>query len=183
MKVGYARVSTDDQTVSLQIDALIEAGCEKVFEEVASGARSDRPVLEETIQFLRSGDTLVAYKLDRVARSLPHLIKIMDQLNASGIAFQSISEEINTSTPSGKLIFHIFGAISEFERDLIQERTMAGLKAARKRGRVGGRPRIMTNEKIKAAQKLLSSGTPAKDVASMLSISLPTLYRWLPATN
>lgn len=181
MKIGYARVSTDDQTVALQVDALIAAGCDKVFEEVASGARTDRPVLATAIQFLRKGDTLVAYKLDRVARSLPHLIKIMDQLNANGIAFQSLSEEINTSTPGGKLIFHIFGAISEFERDLIRERTVAGLRAAKQRGRIGGRPKVMTDNKRAAALKLVDSGIPMREVAEAIGVSVPTLYRHCPA--
>jgi len=183
MQVGYARVSTEDQTMASQIDALAQAGCERVFQETASGAKTDRPVLAETISFLREGDVLVAWKLDRVARSLPHLISLMDELKQRGIGFRSLTEQIDTTTASGKLIFHIFAALSEFERDIIRQRTRAGLEAARKRGRVGGRPRAMTAEKITGAKKLLSSGTPAKDVAEMLSVSLPTLYRWCPGSE
>jgi len=183
MQIGYARVSTGEQTTVSQIDALATAGCDRVFEETASGARTDRPVLAEAIEYLREGDVLVAWKLDRVARSLPHLISLMDDLNRRGIGFRSLTEQIDTTTASGKLIFHIFAALSEFERDIIRQRTRAGLEAARKRGRVGGRPRVMTAEKIAAAKKLLASGEPAKDVASMLSISLPTLYRWCPGAE
>jgi len=183
MQVGYARVSTEDQTTVSQIDALTQAGCERVFQETASGAKTDRPILAETIGFLREGDVLVAWKLDRVARSLPHLISLMDELKQRGIGFRSLTEQIDTTTASGKLIFHIFAALSEFERDIIRQRTRAGLEAARKRGRVGGRPRAMTDEKVAGAKKLLSSGTSAKDVAEMLSVSLPTLYRWCPGSE
>ncbi len=183
MKIGYARVSTSDQTAQAQVDALNIAGCEKVFTETASGSKIDRPTLAEAIEFLRAGDVLVAWKLDRVARTLPHLIELMEGLKQRDIGFQSLTEEINTATPGGKLVFHIFAALSEFERDIIRERTRAGLEAARKRGRVGGRPRVMTSDKIDAAHKLLASGTPARDVADMLSISVPTLYRWCPGSS
>ena len=183
MKIGYARVSTNEQTVQAQVDALEAAGCERIFTEVASGANKTRPTLAEAIQYLRDGDVLVCYKMDRVARSLPHLIEIMDGLNSRSIGFQSLTEDINTTTPSGKLIFHIFGAISEFERDLIRERTMSGLAAARRRGRIGGRPKAMTDQKRTAAMKLLWSGTPAKDVAETIGVSLPTLYRHCPANT
>lgn len=183
MKIGYARVSTNDQTVQAQVDALEAAGCEKIFTEVASGANKARPKLAEAIQYVRDGDVLACYKMDRVARSLPHLIEIMDGLNSRNIGFQSLTEDINTTTPSGKLIFHIFGAISEFERDLIKERTMSGLAAARRRGRTGGRPKAMTDTKKIAALKLLTTGTPAKDVAATIGVSLPTLYRHCPAAS
>lgn len=182
MKIGYARVSTGDQTVQAQVDALNVAGCEKVFTETASGAKADRPILAEAIEFLRPGDILVAWKLDRVARSLPHLIELMDDLKQRGVGFESLTEQINTTTPGGKLVFHIFAALSEFERDIIRERTKSGLEAARRRGRVGGRPRVMTNDKIEVARKLLGSGTPARDVANMLSVSVPTLYRYCPGS-
>lgn len=154
MKIGYARVSTDGQTVDAQIDTLKDAGCGKIFTEVASGAKRDRPVLMEAMTYLRpkSDDVLVVYKLDRVARSLPHLIEIMNDLSGRKIGFQSLTEDINTSTPGGKLLFHIMGAIAEFERDLIRERTQTGLKAARAKGRIGGRPRQMTDDKINAVQ-------------------------------
>jgi DNA invertase Pin-like site-specific DNA recombinase len=182
MKIGYARISTDGQTVDAQIDALTDAGCEKIFTEVASGAKRDRPVLQEVMAYLRptSLDVLTVYKLDRVARSLPHLIDIMNDLNEREIGFQSLTEDINTSTPGGKLLFHIMGAISEFERDLIRERTQAGLKAARAKGRIGGRPRRMTDDKINAVRELLAAGTPVKDAAAAVGVSVPTLYRWLP---
>ena len=184
MKVGYARVSTArGQTHDAQIAALEGAGCDRIFTEVASGARKDRPVLADTIAYLRPNaeDTLVVYKLDRVARSLPHLIEIMNHLNSNGIEFQSVTEAIDTNTSSGRLMFHVVGAIGEFERDLIRERCQAGLKAARAKGRIGGRPRAMTEDKITAARELLTNGTTVKDVAAAVGVSVPTLYRWLPA--
>jgi DNA invertase Pin-like site-specific DNA recombinase len=185
MKIGYARVSTDGQAVDAQVEALKHAGCEEVFSEIASGAKKDRPILKEAMAYLRSSsdDVLIVYKLDRVARSLPHLIEIMADLNERKIGFQSLSEEINTSTPGGKLLFHVMGAISEFERDLIRERTRAGLNAARAKGRIGGRPRQMTDDKINAVRELLASGTPVKDAAAAVGVSVPTLYRWLPGAS
>ncbi|MBI1492032.1 recombinase family protein [Halocynthiibacter styelae] len=184
MKIGYARVSTGEQSVEAQVDALKAAGCEKIFREVASGAKNDRPVLKQALDYLRSGeDTLVTYKLDRVARSLPHLIEIMEHLKSRDVGFQSLTEEINTNSAGGKLLFHIMGAIAEFERDLIRERTNAGLQAARKAGRVGGRPRVMDDHKIIAARSLLDQGTPVKDVAMAIGVSVPTLYRWLPGST
>ncbi len=180
MKVGYARISTDGQSLDAQIGALRAAGCDKVYSEVGSGARSDREVLAKVLDFLRPSDVLVAYKLDRVARSLPHLIEIMDRLNRSEIGFQSLTEEINTTTPGGRLVFHVMAAISEFERDLIRERTAAGLQAARAKGRIGGRPRKMTPDKVEAAKELLATGKAVRDVALMFGISVPTLYRWCP---
>ena len=135
--------------------------------------------------YLRSNsdDVLTVYKLDRVARSLPHLIEIMADLNVRAIGFQSLTEDINTSTPGGKLLFHIMGAISEFERDLIRERTQTGLKAARAKGRIGGRPRQMTDDKINAVRELLAAGTPVKDAAAAVGVSVPTLYRWMPGAS
>lgn len=183
MKVGYARVSTTDQSVDAQVEMLKAAGCDRIFEETASGAKSDRPILKGTIDFMRSGDVLVVYKLDRVARSLPHLISLMDQLKQSEIGFQSLSEDINTTSAGGKLLFHIMGAIAEFERDMIRERTQAGLRAAKQKGRTGGRPRQMTDDKVKAARRLLDDGTPVRDVASLLAVSVPTIYRWLPGSG
>lgn len=185
MKVGYARVSTDAQTHDAQIAALKAAGCERVFTETASGAKKDRPVLAEAMNYLRpsSDDTLVVYKLDRVARSLPHLIEIMDRLKVNNIEFQSITEAIDTNTPGGRLLFHVVAAIAEFERDLIRERTQAGLKAARAKGRIGGRPRQMTDDKIAAVRELLASGVAVKDAAAAVGVSVPTLYRWLPGSS
>jgi len=182
MKVGYARISTGGQNLDGQIDALRDAGCDKIFEEKASGSRADRPVLTQALEFVRTGDILVTYRLDRIARSLPHLITIMDDLNQRGVGFHSITESLDTNSPGGRLIFHVFGAVSQFELDLIRERTRTGLEAARKRGRIGGRPRRMTEDKIRAAKKLLADGTPIKEVASTLDISVPTLFRWCPAS-
>lgn len=185
MRIGYARVSTDTQVHDAQIDALYVAGCDRVFMETASGARKDRPVLQEALDYMRPGgqDKLVVYKLDRVARSLPHLIEIMDRLQAAEIGFQSLSEDINTTTPGGKLLFHIMGALAEFERDLIRARTHAGLKAARERGRTGGRPKKMTEDKVAAVRELLAQGTAVKDAAAAVGVSVPTLYRWLPGAS
>ena len=185
MKVGYARVSTDGQTHDAQINALKAAGCDKIFVETASGAKKDRPVLSEVLEYLRpsADDKLVVYKLDRVARSLSHLIEIMERLNTNGIEFQSLTEAIDTKTPGGRLLFHLMGAISAFERDLVIERTQAGLKAARAKGRIGGRPRRMTEDKINAVRELLASGTPVKDAAAAVGVSVPTLYRWLPGAS
>ncbi|MBA2598978.1 MAG: recombinase family protein, partial [Chloroflexia bacterium] len=147
MDIGYARVSTGEQTLDLQLDALTKAGCGKVYRETASGAKADRPVLEEVLGYLRNGDTLVVWRLDRLGRSLKHLIEVVAALAARGIGFKSLTEQIDTTTPGGKLIFHVFGALAEFERDLIRERTQAGLAAARARGRLGGRPRKLADAK------------------------------------
>jgi len=185
MNIGYARISTGTQTHDSQITALEAAGCQKIFTETASGARKDRPVLAEALAYLRphADDKLVVYKLDRVARSLPHLIEIMDRLNQDEIEFQSLSEAIDTKTPGGRLLFHVMGAISAFERDLIIERTQAGLRAAKAKGRVGGRPKKMTDEKMNAVRELLAHGTPVKDAAAAVGVSVPTLYRWLPGAS
>ncbi|GAB5447938.1 recombinase family protein [Gymnodinialimonas sp.] len=183
MLVGYARVSTRDQNLDAQIDALKAAGCERVFTETASGAKKSRPVLEEVLEFVRAGDTLCMFKLDRGARSLPHLIELLNDLKARGVGFRSLTEEINTTTPGGKLLFHLMAAIAEFERDLIRERTMTGLKAAKAKGRIGGRPRQMTEDKIAAVRELLAQGTPVKDAAAAVGVSVPTLYRWVPGAS
>ena len=183
MRIGYARISSGGQNLEGQLDALRDAGCDKIFEETASGSRSDRPVLTQALEFAREGDVLVAYRLDRIARSLPHLISVMDDLNRRGVEFHSLTENLDSSSPGGRLIFHVFGAVAQFELDLIRERTRTGLEAAKKRGRVGGRPRRMTDDKIRAAKKLLADGTPVKEVASSLGISVPTLFRWCPASG
>lgn len=183
MKVGYARVSTTGQTLDAQMDALTRAGCERVFRETASGSRSDRPVLAEALSFLRPGDALVVTKLDRAARSLRHLLDIMETLSKRNIEFVSLTESLDTSNPGGKLVFSIFGAIAEFERSLIVERTQAGLAAAKSRGRTGGRPRKMTEEKVRAARQLLDQDHSATEVAAMLGVSVPTLFRHCPASQ
>ena len=185
MLVGYARCSSAGQNLDAQIDALRAAGCGRIFQEIASGSRSDRPVLNEALAYLRdhSDDVLVCQRLDRVARSLPHLITIMQDLGQRGVGFRSLTEQIDSTSPGGRLVFHLFGAVAQFELDLIKSRTKIGLEAARQRGRIGGRPRVMTPEKVDAAKKLLGSGTPTKDVATMLGVSVPTLFRWCPASE
>ncbi|MFD1913995.1 recombinase family protein [Halodurantibacterium flavum] len=181
MLVGYARVSTQDQNPALQLDALTAAGCEKVFTEKASGAQRDRPELAAALSYMRSGDSLVVWKLDRLARSLPQLIETVAQLEAKGIGFRSLTEAIDTTTAGGKLIFHIFGALAEFERSVIRERTRAGLKAARERGRKGGRPPALSAADLAAAKALLSDPAITVDeVAARLKVSPATLYRHLP---
>ena len=180
--IGYARVSTSDQNLELQLDALKEAGCRRVFEETASGANKARPQLRDALDFLRPGDTLVVWKLDRLARSLQQLIEVIEQLHKRGCGFKSLTEAIDTTTAGGRLIFHIFGALAEFERSIIRERTMAGLDAARARGRKGGRPRLMNEDSLIVAQALLRDGVlTVKDIAKQIGVSEPTLYKYLPS--
>ena len=179
MRVGYARVSTNDQNPELQLEALRRAGCDKVFTEKASGARDDRPELARVLtDVLRSDDTLVVWKLDRLARSLKKLIATAEDLRVAGIGLVSLTESIDTTTPGGTLTFHIFGAIAQFERSLIRERTTAGLVEARKRGRKGGRPPAMRATDIVAARALMNEGTlPVRDIARRMGVSVATLYR------
>jgi DNA invertase Pin-like site-specific DNA recombinase len=179
MRVGYARVSTVDQNPELQLDALRRAGCEKIFTERASGARDDRPELARVLaDVLRPGDTLVTWKLDRLARSLPKLIATAEHLERSGVGLVSLTESIDTTTPGGVLVFHVFGAIAQFERALIRERTAAGLAEARRRGRKGGRPPALKPGDLAAARALMKEGTlPVRDVARRLGVSVATLYR------
>ena len=180
MLIRYARVSTTDQNLDLQLDALKTAGCEKIHEDFASGAKKNRNGLENTMESLRKGDTLVVWKLDRLGRSLKHLIEVINVLNEREVFFKSLQENIDTSTSGGKLIFHVFGALAEFERDIIRERTMADLHAARARGRVGGRKRIMNEKKIQLARTLMEDPkTQVKDVCDTLGVSRATLYRYL----
>src|SRR5918995_2311457 len=152
--LGYARVSTTDQQPQLQVDALERAGCYRVFTETASGARADRPILEQLLDQLRPGDTLVVWKLDRLGRSLRHLVETISELADRGIGFRSLQEAIDTTTPGGKLVFHVFAALAEFERDLIRERTSAGLAAARARGRPGGPPAGVARHQLQGAQEM-----------------------------
>src|SRR5215204_2922694 len=181
MDIGYARVSTGEQTLDLQLDALTKAGCGKVFTETASGATSDRPLLKEALAYARSGDTIVVWRLDRLGRSLQHLIATVTALKDRGIGFRSLTEQIDTTTSGGKLIFHVFGALAEFERDLIGERTHAGLAAARARGRTGGRPRKLADPKqLALAKRLYADGeTDVATICRTLGISRATLYRAL----
>jgi DNA invertase Pin-like site-specific DNA recombinase len=178
--LGYARVSTTDQQPQLQVDALTATGCFRIFTETASGARTDRPVLEQLLDQLRPGDTLVVWKLDRLGRSLRHLVDTITELAERGIGFRSLQEAIDTTTPGGKLVFHVFAALAEFERDLIRERTAAGLAAARARGRHGGRPSVITADKLRVARELDGSGQyPVAAIAKTLGVSRASVYRHL----
>jgi DNA invertase Pin-like site-specific DNA recombinase len=183
MLIGYARVSTQDQNLELQRKALIDAGCEKIFDDKVSGSRSDRPGLAQALEFLRDGDTLVVWKLDRLGRSVKHLVDLVGELREQGVQFRSLTDAIDTATPSGRFFFHVMASLAEMERELTVERTKAGLEVARSLGRVGGRKRKMTDSKIESAKKLLASGVPPRDVAKNLGVSVPTLYRWVPASS
>lgn len=155
MRIGYARVSTGEQNLDLQRDALEEAGCERVFSDEMSGAKAERPGLRNAIDFAREGDVLVVWRLDRLGRSLRELFDRITELQDRGVGFESLTESTDTTTPGGQLVFHIFGALAEFERNLLRERTLAGLAAARKRGRTGGRPAILSGEQVQLAARLL----------------------------
>jgi DNA invertase Pin-like site-specific DNA recombinase len=179
MLIGYARVSTGDQNLDLQLDALAAIGCAKVFADKASGAKVDRPELLKAIEACKTGDALVVWKLDRLGRSLQHLIVTVTELAERGVGFKTCCDGIDTTTSSGKLVFHIFAALAEFERSLIKDRTMAGLRAARERGRVGGRPKSMTPERVAVARKLLAAGTTQDETARILGVSPMTLWRYL----
>lgn len=179
--IGYARVSTRDQDLNLQLDALKTAGCERIFTEKASGAQRERPQLAAALDYMRPGDTLIVWKLDRLARSLKQLIETVEGLGEKGTGFRSITEAIDTTTPGGKLVFHIFASLAEFERSIIRERTRAGLEAAKARGRTGGRPPAMTGEDLAAAKALLRDPEiRVEDAATRLGVSPATLYRYLP---
>jgi len=178
--IGYARISTTDQDPALQLDALNNAGCIKVFSDTASGALDQRPELDRMLDQLRPGDTVVVWRLDRLGRSLKHLITLVEDLESKKVGFRSLTEAIDTTTAGGKLVFQIFGAMAEFERSIIKERTMAGLEAARARGRKGGRPTVMTPEKIKMARKLYDSKEyTVESIATELGVSRKTVYRHL----
>jgi DNA invertase Pin-like site-specific DNA recombinase len=181
MLVGYARVSTDDQDHALQLDALRQAGCERIITETASGSRHDRPELTRLLEHARSGDVLVVWRLDRLGRSLRHLIELSEQLQSRGIALRSLNEAIDTSTVAGRFMFSILASLGQMERELIVERTRAGLRAAAARGRRGGRPPALDDAKIRAARAMLAGGTmSAGEVARQLGVSASTLYRHLP---
>jgi DNA invertase Pin-like site-specific DNA recombinase len=180
MKIGYARVSTQDQNLELQEDALMQAGCEKIIVDRVSGTVAERPGLTKLKELLRKGDVLVVWRLDRLGRSLKDLIEWVSFLENQGVGFQSLQEALDTITPSGKLTFHIFGALAEFERNLIRERTRAGLAAARARGRMGGRRKALNKEKRKLAVKLYKSKElPVKTICETMGISKPTLYAYV----
>ncbi len=178
MNVGYARVSTSEQNLDLQLKALKDAGCEKVFRDKGiSGTQTNRPQLKRALKRLETGDALVVWKLDRLGRSLGHLIETISNLKDRGVGFASISESIDTTTPGGKLFFHMMGALAEFERDLIVERTKAGIEAARKRGQHLGRPRKLNATQLKHAIELIEEGKPRNQVARILDVNPSTLYR------
>ena len=183
--VGYSRVSTFEQLMDLQRDALATAGCDRVFADTMSGARSDRPGLRQALDYVREGDVLVVWRLDRLGRSLKYLIEVMTQLDERGIGFKSLTEQIDTTTSGGKLIFHVFAALAEFERDVIRERTQAGLTAARARGRRGGHPRatgLNDAKKVALAQRLYEDKKNSiEDICQTLRVSRATLYRYLDA--
>jgi DNA invertase Pin-like site-specific DNA recombinase len=184
MKIGYARVSSDDQNLDLQHDALKVAGCERLYAEKESGGKTDRPELLRLFEALRAGDTLVVWRLDRLGRSLKHLIETVERLEAMGVGFQSVTEAIDTTTSGGMLVFHIFAALAEFERALIRERTRAGLKAARARGRQGGRPKVLSPEKRRMAQALRDDhGQSVAAICKTLGIARTTFYRHTEATH
>ena len=181
MLVGYARVSTREQDLTLQLDALQTAGCTKVFEEKASGAQRERPALKAALEYMREGDTLVVWKLDRLARSLKQLIETVEGFGERDVGLRSLTEAIDTTTAGGKLIFHIFAALPEFERGVIRERTLAGLQAARARGRTGGRPPALKAKDLAAAKAMLKDPQiTVAEIAKRLGVGASTLYRHLP---
>ena len=180
-RIGYARVSTDDQNLDLQRDALHLAGVESIYEETASGKSTDRLELEHCLKALRAGDTLVVWRLDRLGRSLPDLVRIVAELQTKGIGFESITEKIETISAAGKLVFHVFAALAEFERNLIRERTRAGLAAARARGRAGGRKPKLDARQIREIKRLMSDPTiPVSQIAERYKVSRTTIYNVAP---
>lgn len=184
MLIGYMRVSTADQSLDLQRDALLAADVspDRIYEDVCSGKSTERPGLARALDVARDGDAIVVWKLDRVGRSLPHVVGLVGDLHKRGVGLKVLTGDIDTTTPTGRLVFGIFATLAEFERDLIHERTMAGLAAARARGRAGGRPRVMTKQKVKAAMALMADrDNAARDVAHQLGVSLSTLYAYVDA--
>jgi len=169
--------------LAFQQVALQQAGCEKISTDKISGSRMDRPGLTEALSHVRKGDTLVVWKLDRLGRSVKGLIELVSVLEKKGAHFKSLTDQIDTSTPAGRFFFHVMASLAQMERELIVERTQAGLAAAKAQGRVGGRKRKMTSSKVESAKKLLASGILPKDVARDLNVSIPTLYRWVPASS
>ena len=184
MLIGYARVSTDDQNLNLQRDALSHAGCYQIFEDQISGAKAERPGLHEALKYARSGDTLVVWRLDRLSRSLKDLIEMVTRLESRGVGLKSLQEAIDTTSSSGKLIFHMFGALAEFERNLTRERTLAGLQAARARGRKGGRPKALNKDKQDLAVKLYDEKKhTVEQICQLMGVSKPTLYKYIEASR
>jgi DNA invertase Pin-like site-specific DNA recombinase len=180
MLIGYARISTQDQTLALQQDALEKAGCEKIFTDTVSGTKAERKGLTEALSHLRAGDTLVVWRLDRLGRSLRHLIDTITALDERGVGFKSLQENIDTTTSGGKLVFHIFGALAEFEREIIRERTQAGLASARSRGRAGGRPKALTAKEVQMLRNMVADKSlTVSDICKILGIGKTTFYRYM----
>jgi len=180
MLIGYARVSTHDQNLVLQNDSLKEAGCEKIFSDQVSGTKDSRPGLSRAMDTLRKGDTLIVWKLDRLGRSLSHLVEFINDLKNKEIGFKSLQENIDTTSGVGKLVFHMFAALAEFEKDLIRERTMAGLSSARARGKLGGRPKILDDKKIALAKTMhKNKEISVKEICKTLNIGKTTFYRYI----
>src|SRR5271169_244011 len=184
MLIGYMRVSTGEQSLDLQRDALGRAGCARIYDDVCSGRATERPGLAKALDVARKGDALVVWKLDRIGRSLAHVVGLVGDLQKHGVGLKVLTGDVDTTTATGRLVFGIFATLAEFERDLIHERTMAGLAAARARGRAGGRPRVMTKQKLKAAMAMMADrDNAARDVAAQLGVSLSTLYAYIDATG
>lgn len=182
--IGYARVSTSDQSVAMQVEALENAGCHRVFTDVASGAKADRPGLEQALAYLREGDTLVVWKIDRLGRSLSHLVQTVDELRDRGVSFRSLNDAgIDTSTRNGKLMFNFFAILAEFERDLISERTKAGLVSAAVRGRKGGRKPVITPAKLDKARELMAKGLNVREAAAAVKVGKSALYAALGSAS
>jgi DNA invertase Pin-like site-specific DNA recombinase len=182
MLIGYARVSTHDQTLSLQKDALEKAGCDRIFTDTVSGTKVERKGLSEALSHLRSGDALVVWRLDRLGRSLRHLIDTITELHERGVGFKSLQENIDTTTSGGKLVFHIFGALAEFEREIIRERTQAGLASARSRGKVGGRPKTLSARQVQMLRNMAADKSlTIADICKTLGIGRTTFYRYVKA--
>ncbi|HEY3689678.1 MAG TPA: recombinase family protein [Pseudonocardiaceae bacterium] len=178
--IGYARVSTSGQDLALQREALATAGCVRIFSETASGALRERPELERMLDYARPADTIVVWKLDRLGRSIQHLIEVVTSLGERGVGFRSLTEGFDTTTPGGKLLFHVLGALAHFERDLIRERTMAGLATAKAAGRTGGRPPKLTERQVEMARQMHASGEHTiTAIAEVLGVARPTVYRVL----
>lgn len=183
MLIGYIRVSTSEQNTDLQRNALMSANCDLILEDKISGKSRDRPGLKKALRALGRGDTLVVWKLDRLGRSMQHLVMLTEELRERGVNFRSLTDSIDTSTPMGRFFFHVMGALAEMERELIVERTRAGLAAAREKGRVGGRRRLMTPEITERARRMLAQGATLLQVSLVIGVSVKTLYRYIPATE
>jgi DNA invertase Pin-like site-specific DNA recombinase len=183
MLIGYARVSTIDQNLDLQKEALKQAGCAKIYEDTMSGLRANRPGLDQAVEHLREGDTFVVWKLDRLGRSVKNLIEFVNRLEKNKVHFKSLTDQIDTSSTMGRFFFHVMASLAQMERELIVERTRAGLNTARLQGRIGGRKRRITVSKVESAKQLLANGIAPREVANNLGVSVPTLYRWVPATQ